>query len=37
VTVSRLLADATPTTAQLRADRRGRACVAFPFRGTTSR
>jgi peptidoglycan/xylan/chitin deacetylase (PgdA/CDA1 family) len=33
VTVSRLLADATPTTAQLLADRRGRTCVQFPYQG----
>jgi peptidoglycan/xylan/chitin deacetylase (PgdA/CDA1 family) len=32
VTVSRLLVDAPPTTAQLEADRRGRTCVEFPFR-----
>jgi peptidoglycan/xylan/chitin deacetylase (PgdA/CDA1 family) len=32
VTVSRLLVDAPPTTAQLRADRRGRTCVEFPYR-----
>jgi peptidoglycan/xylan/chitin deacetylase (PgdA/CDA1 family) len=32
VTVSRLLADAPPTTAQLRADRRGGTCVEFPYR-----
>jgi peptidoglycan/xylan/chitin deacetylase (PgdA/CDA1 family) len=37
VTVSRLLADAPPTTHQLDADRRGRACVQFPYRGTTGR
>ena len=33
VTVSQLLADAAPTKAQLLADRRGHACVEFPFRG----
>lgn len=32
VTVSRLLVDAPPTTAQLQADRRGRTCVEFPYR-----
>ena len=33
VTVSQLLADAAPSSAQLLADRRGHACVEFPFRG----
>jgi len=33
VTVSQLLAGAPPTTPQLLADRRGRACVQFPYRG----
>jgi peptidoglycan/xylan/chitin deacetylase (PgdA/CDA1 family) len=37
VTVSQLLADAPPTTRQLDADRRGRTCVQFPYRGTTGR
>jgi peptidoglycan/xylan/chitin deacetylase (PgdA/CDA1 family) len=32
VTVSRLLADAAPSLAQLHADRRGRTCVEFPYR-----
>jgi peptidoglycan/xylan/chitin deacetylase (PgdA/CDA1 family) len=34
VTVSKLLGDAPPTAPQLDADRRGRACVEFPYRGT---
>ena len=33
VTVSQLLANAAPTKAQLLADRRGHACVEFPFHG----
>ena len=37
VTVSRLLVDAPPTTAQLKADRRGRTCVEFPYRGKALR
>jgi peptidoglycan/xylan/chitin deacetylase (PgdA/CDA1 family) len=37
VTVSKLLADAPPTMGQLHADRRGRACVEYPYRGPTAR
>jgi peptidoglycan/xylan/chitin deacetylase (PgdA/CDA1 family) len=37
VTVSKLLADAAPSLQQLHADRRGRTCVEFPYRGPAGR